>query len=150
MVGQVATFGAHLLRPRLSLGVRLMAFDAAGRVFLVRHSYTPGWHLPGGGVDRGETPRAAAIREGREEGGVTSPEPPELFNVYLRRTLGIDDHVIVFRARNAETDPDWRPSAEILEAGFHSPDALPDATTPATRARIAEGLGQATTPADHW
>lgn len=149
MAGQIANLAAHLLRPRVSIGVRLLAFDAAGQVFLVRHSYTPGWHLPGGGVERGETPRAAAIREGREEGGLSLLGPPELFHVYLRRATGIDDHVLVFLARGAAADPGWRASAEILAAGFHPPDALPDATTPATRARVAEALGRAT-PADHW
>ena len=36
----------------MTLGVRAAAFDEGGRVFLVRHSYVPGWHMPGGGVER--------------------------------------------------------------------------------------------------
>ncbi|MFY8153424.1 MAG: DNA mismatch repair protein MutT, partial [Hyphomicrobiales bacterium] len=45
----------HLFRLRLmrgmTVGVRVAAFDAVGRVFLVKHTYTPGWYLPGGAVD---------------------------------------------------------------------------------------------------
>ena len=31
----------------MTMGVRAACFDEAGRLFLVRHSYVPGWHLPG-------------------------------------------------------------------------------------------------------
>ena len=47
------------------------AFDGAGRVVLVRHTYSPGWRLPGGGIKRREAPRAAILRELREEIGLT-------------------------------------------------------------------------------
>src|SRR5262249_6495801 len=38
---------------------------------LVRTSYLAGWHFPGGGIRRGETPEAAARRELDEEIGLT-------------------------------------------------------------------------------
>ena len=147
--GQTLNFATHFTRPPKGLGVRLIAFDASGRVFLVRHSYIPGWYLPGGGVDRGETPRAAAIREAREEGGLAAEGAPQLFNTYLRRVTGIDDHVVVFLVRGAVQDPQWRPSAEIVEARFFGLDDLPGDITPATRARIDEALERAP-KVDHW
>jgi 8-oxo-dGTP pyrophosphatase MutT (NUDIX family) len=146
---QLATLSG-LLRPSLSLGVRLAAFDDEGRVFLVRHSYVPGFYLPGGGVEKGETARAAAIREAEEEGGLVFDAPPELFHVYLNERTGRRDHVLLFVAQNVHQAPGAKPAAvEILEAGFHPPDDLPEDATRATRARIAEVTGGAA-PGDIW
>ena len=38
----------------MTLGVRTLVIDGEGRIFLVKHSYVSGWHLPGGGVEAGE------------------------------------------------------------------------------------------------
>ncbi|MFE1189976.1 NUDIX domain-containing protein [[Kitasatospora] papulosa] len=41
--------------------------DEEGRVLIVKPTYKPGWNLPGGRVDDGESPRSACARELREE-----------------------------------------------------------------------------------
>lgn len=54
-------------------GVGIALINRAGRVFVAERIDTPGaWQMPQGGIDRGETPRDAAIRELREETGVTA------------------------------------------------------------------------------
>ncbi|MBP7003063.1 NUDIX domain-containing protein [Amaricoccus sp.] len=146
--------GEALLRVRAALkkpttlGVRLVAFDAAGRVLLVRHSYLPGWHLPGGAVDPDESALDAVLREAREEAGLAVAGRPRLLGLYRHPVGGRRDHVAVYVA-DAAGGPGPRRSLEILEAGFFAPDALPEATTAATRARIAEALGAAE-PGSEW
>ena len=148
-LGTAAVRLSNLGRPELSLGVRLLALDAAGRVFLVRHSYTPGLHLPGGGVEVGETCREAAEREAREEGNLVLDAPPEFFHIYCNPVSSLRDHVALFVARNVRQAAPTRPSLEIVAAGFHAPDALPEALTDGTRRRLDEVLGGAA-PSDHW
>ncbi len=139
----------HGFGPRLTLGVRLLALDAAGRVFLVRHSYLPGLHLPGGAVDPGESCRAAAVREAAEEGGLALAEAPVLFQVYRNPAGGRHDHVVLYVTRGAVQDRPRPRSLEIVAAGFHPADAPPEDTTRATRDRLSEVLaGQP--PAEIW
>lgn len=60
-----------MARPLVAAGALFL--DAAGRVLLVRPTYKDYWDIPGGYVEPGESPRAACIREIREELGITPP-----------------------------------------------------------------------------
>lgn len=133
----------------MTLGVRAACFDAEGRVFLVRHSYVPGWHMPGGGVERDETAFDALVKELREEGNLELTQPPELIHVYFNRKTSRRDHVIFYRCRNVRQTAPRRPDREITQAGFFALTDLPPETTPATRRRLQE-LSGATSPADVW
>lgn len=126
----------------MTLGVRAAAFDAAGRVFLVRHSYVPGWHMPGGGVERGETLMQALVKELREEGNLDIDGPAELFAVYFNARTSRRDHVAFYRCRVTQTAPKLA-DREIVESGFFALDALPEGVTAATRRRLAELAGDA-------
>ena len=138
--GRVVVSAVNLVRPRVTMGVRLMAFDAKGRVFLVRHTYVPGYHLPGGGVGPGETVREAALREAAEEGALVCDGPLELFGIYLNLALARRDHVVLLVNRSAAAGTGRSGGLEVIEKGFFMPDALPSETTRATRARIEEVL----------
>jgi 8-oxo-dGTP pyrophosphatase MutT (NUDIX family) len=122
------------------LGVRAAVFDGDGRVFLVKHSYLPGWHLPGGGVETGETMLAALERELHEEGNIELTEPPVFHAVYFNRRVSRRDHVALYIVRAFRQTAPPQPNREIIAHGFYPTDALPADTSRATRERIAEVL----------
>ena len=133
----------------LTVGVRAVVIDADGGVFLVAHSYVSGWHLPGGGVEAGETLTAALKRELREEGNIELIEPPRLFGVYFNRRATRRDHVALFVVRSFRQSGPPKPNHEIVAHGFFAADALPQGTTQSTQDRIAEALGGRAV-AEYW
>jgi ADP-ribose pyrophosphatase YjhB (NUDIX family) len=123
----------------LVLGVRGLVLDERGRVLLIEHTYIKGWHMPGGGVERGETAQQALTREMLEEAGVEITGRPTLLSIHDNRRHFPGDHVLVYRIEA------WRQGkatqrGEIAQMGFFALDALPEEITPATRQRIAEAL----------
>ena len=122
----------------LTLGVRALVLDGEGRVFLVKHSYVDGWHLPGGGVEAGETMEQALARELREEGNIELSASPVLHGIYFHPVYSIRDHVALYVVRQFRQVAPPEPNREIVAHGFFAPDALPADTTSGTRARIAE------------
>jgi ADP-ribose pyrophosphatase YjhB (NUDIX family) len=129
----------------VTLGVRGRVVDEAGRLLLVRHSYLPGWHFPGGGVDRGETAAEAVRRELAEEGGVALAGAPRLLGLYRNPAWSAGDHVAFFDAGRWTPCPS-RWGREIEAAEFFAPDALPPDLHPSVRRRLAEAAGAAPVP----
>jgi 8-oxo-dGTP pyrophosphatase MutT (NUDIX family) len=122
----------------MTLGVRAVVLDAENRVFLVKHSYVSGWHLPGGGVEVGETLRQALQRELAEEGRIELVGEPALHGIYLNSHVSRRDHVVVYLVRHLRQDRLPEPNREIIDCGFFEIQALPVDTTAGTRLRISE------------
>ena len=133
----------------VTLGAQAMVIDGQGRIFLVRHSYVPGWHLPGGGVEVGETLLAALARELAEEGNISLTEAPVLHGVFQNSRVSRRDHVAVYVVRGFRQEPAPQPNYEIIDHGFFAPDALPKGTSQATLRRLAEVLEGAPN-AERW
>lgn len=124
----------------MTLGVRAMLLKD-GKIVLVRHSYVPGWYLPGGGLDAGESFAEALAREIEEEAGARLTGAAQLFGLYRNGRVDRRDHVALFVCRDWESVAARKiPNLEIAALGRFRPDALPEGTTAATRARIREVL----------
>ncbi len=123
----------------MTFGVRAVVIDPAGRVLLVKHSYVSGWHLPGGGVEVGETAEDALMREILEEGGVKAREAV-LFGLYFNSRISRRDHVALYVVRDFVKEGGPLHPREIIDHGFFALDALPEGTTRGTQARLDEVL----------
>jgi ADP-ribose pyrophosphatase YjhB (NUDIX family) len=111
VVGLAGLFGGRYQRIE---GAHVLATDDEGRILAVRTTYLgPGWMLPGGRVERSETPHAAAVRETREETGL---------HVRVDRLLLIDAHRaqdVSFVFSGTVTGGDLDPQlGEIAEVGW--------------------------------
>jgi 8-oxo-dGTP pyrophosphatase MutT (NUDIX family) len=133
----------------MTLGVRALVIDERRGVFLVKHSYVRGWHLPGGGVEADETLLDALIRELREEGNIEPTAPPKLHGMFFNNRVSRRDHVAVYVLRDFRELGEPEPNGEIIAHGFFRLDELPNDTTASTRARIFEVIGGTPVP-ENW
>lgn len=124
----------------MTLGVRGVVLDRDNRVFLVKHSYVAGWHLPGGGVEVGESFSDALRRELVEEGRIELAGEAKLHGVFFNSHVSPRDHVAVFIVRQFTQDRLPEPNHEIVSCGFFDAAVLPEGTTEGTRLRIREVL----------
>jgi ADP-ribose pyrophosphatase YjhB (NUDIX family) len=122
-------------RYRRTEGAHVLAVDEMGRVLVVRTTYLGRqWMLPGGRVERGETPHLAAERETREETGldveiaglrlIDAHHPRDVSFVFAGRITGgaldpqlgeIAEVGWLSRAEIAETSPRLHRLLEMLD-----------------------------------
>jgi 8-oxo-dGTP pyrophosphatase MutT (NUDIX family) len=127
-------------------GVAGAVFDEAERVLLVRQRYMAGWRLPGGGVDRGEPPQAALLRELGEEVGLTGGAA-HFFGLYNRRAGWASNVVALYRVTGGSVN--FRPNLEISEICFADPAHPPEGCSEATLRRLSE-LSGTKAPSPTW
>lgn len=132
-----------------TLGVRGVVVNEQGHVLLVRHTYTPGWHFPGGGVEKRETCATALLRELEEEAGIkAAPEALELVSVHANHAFFPNDHVLVYRV-SAWTRGERTSRGEIAAAEFFDPHSPPEGVSPGTARRLRE-LFAGAAPSEAW
>ena len=123
------------------VGCSVAAFDADGRVVLIRRADNGRWALPGGYAEVGSPPSANALREMREETG---------FDIALERLVGVYDnksfgsvaayqfYICCFRGRI--TSGVATPSKETPEVVLTPPDALPENMSLLQRTMLADSV----------
>lgn len=128
-------------RPFTAAGA--LFFDSTGRVMLVRPTYKTGWDIPGGYVERDESPLAACAREVREELGITPP---------IGRLLVIDwaphpnegDKVLYVFAGDELTPADLAAvrldHSELAEYAFHTAEEATGILVPRLARRVVAAV----------
>lgn len=147
-VGKVLQRYWRLSRP-LTMGAQGVVLDSDNRVLLIKHTYRPGWHFPGGGVEKNETVAAALKRELNEEAGIELTGPPQLLGLYANFHAFPSDHVALFVVREWHQPIVPEPNREISAQSFFSREELPDDTIAPVHRRLGEILDNLS-PDETW
>ncbi len=116
-------------------GVRVILIRD-GRVVLLRHWLSPNvWTLPGGGINKNETPSEAGKREVWEETGYKIHSFDGQLGIYRGR-MGEKDSAIVLYTEDFEGGMKWLPNLEVMERGLFDLNNLPSDLSPANRRRL--------------
>jgi ADP-ribose pyrophosphatase YjhB (NUDIX family) len=123
-----------------TVGVFAAIFDESRRILCVKHEYGRKlWHLPGGGVEPGESVHEALRRETREETGYLI-EPKGLIGVYSAPSR--DDVVLFFEATITGREA-WQAGEEISQVAFFGQGELPDPMHPWQQTRVQDAFQSA-------
>lgn len=136
LLGLASTSVARIApAPTFRIGAFAVVRDALGRVLLGHRRDCDFWGLPGGGMETGETPWEATMREAREETGLA---------VAIERLVGVyswpdsGEHIFSFAAGVAGGS--LATSDETRDVRFFAPDALPRNTFAEHAERIRDTL----------
>jgi len=135
IIDSVNTESERFATPRVAAGVLFR--DHRGRVLVVNPTYKSGWEIPGGYVERGESPRAAATREVKEELGLDVSLGALLVVDWAPHPREGDKMLIIFEGAELSDDQIGRihvHATEISEARYVPSNDLP-AMMPARLAR---------------
>ncbi|GAA2190718.1 NUDIX hydrolase [Micromonospora lupini] len=127
--------------PRVAAGALFL--DDEGRVFLVHPSYKKHWDIPGGYVEPGESPRAACLREIREELGLTPPLGPMLVVDWAPAEHEGDKLLFIFSGGplSLEQERDIRfADGELTEWRYVSAESLEEYGPPRLARRIRAAI----------
>ncbi len=141
VVRSVLALAVKVMVARHRAGVALVCFNHQDHVLLLRHVFHPRtpWDLPGGWLERNESPAECALRELLEETGLRASLGPI---VRLSREKSPSHLGITYMGRLNGATPEPLLSAEILEARWFEPDALPRRIRPGTREAVESALTQ--------
>lgn len=124
-----------------TFGVRTLVIKN-NQILLVKHRYGHYWVMPGGGINKGESPEKAAIRELREEAGIVADKIDYKLGYYKNTRGGKNDNVYCFLVTNFEPIVGFKRNfidfLEISEIAWFHLDTIPESVSGSTRLRIKE------------
>lgn len=122
-------------QPKFTASVGVIVTNSEGKVLLLEHLLRPasGWGIPGGFMNPGEQPGAAARRELREETGI------ELENLRMLRVRTTNRHIeFLFRAES--NDPARVLSREIKNLDWFAVAQMPAEMNPVQKSTVEKVL----------
>lgn len=137
LVSSLLELAVRITVARHRTGVAVVCLDEIDRVFLLRHVFHPAvpWGLPGGWLSVKEKPSTCALRELKEETGLSASLGPVVHVTRLNRP----DHIVIaYLATVNGGIPNL--SHEILEADWFDLDNLPSPLFPYTKEAIKAAL----------
>ena len=124
-----------------NIGAFAIIFDEKGRVLLCHRRDVEVWNLPGGGVESGEMPTDAVIREVEEETGL---------EVEIERLVGVygktDKDELVFSFICRVIGGNLSATDESSECEYFEVDRLPANTSPKHAERVHDAIQPDTQP----
>lgn len=126
-LNRLLQLGVRLSVPRHRTGIGIVGYDQLGRILLLRHVFHPKmpWGLPGGWLERGESPITCSMRELREETGLSANIGPIIYSSFESEPAHIG---IAFIAHIKPGE--IRLSSEIIDAAWFEPSSLPGPLPP--------------------
>ncbi len=134
------------------MGAGCLFFDEQGNVLLVKPTYKPGWEIPGGGVEKNESPKQCCQREIQEELGLERKIGKLLVVDYNNETDEKTESLMFIFDGGSLTSSEIKSihlgQDELSEFQFFAADTLPKDMVPALRNRVLMAWQQKTQDTD--
>ena len=116
-----------------------------GKILLVKRGKPPSqnlWAIPGGKIRHGESMQSAAEREILEETGLTvkATQPVHVFDLIQRNNNKIEFHYVIVDLLTSYVTGQAHAAGDASDAGWFSPDELPDSLDKNTHEFISAHL----------
>jgi 8-oxo-dGTP diphosphatase len=126
--------------PKKRMGAGALLVDENGRVLLVEPSYKPVWEIPGGVIEKDESPKACVVREIKEELGLDMAIGRLLIVDYNAPTEEKSESLMFIFDGGVltctEMDKIQLQQEELLSFNFFEPTQLPTNLSSTLRQRI--------------